>query len=74
MAKQSEKIIKIIEQTPEREQAPAPGQIVLLRAAALGNGTREAGFILGSLEVPAEGVTPYEMRTVLLNPDLYEIR
>lgn len=59
---------------PER---PAAQRLVLTLDAALGNGTRKRGTVMaideGSGYQPADGVSPGEVKTLLNNPQLFEV-
>lgn len=70
-----------VEQEPSdsSEEQPAVKSVILVHSAALGNGTRERGTIMGSIGengdlVPADGITEGEVKTLSLNPHLYEIK
>ena len=55
---------------------PKADEVILVRDAALGNGTRKRGFVFGTTAsgldeiVPAEGVAPIEIENIRRNPQL----
>jgi hypothetical protein len=64
---------------PSEEECTAIKNVILVHAAALGNGTRQRGTIMGCIGengdlVPADGITEIEVKTLFLNPHLYEIK
>lgn len=72
---------------PKPEPKPEPAEkafLVMVRKAALGNGTRELGFVLGEIKdienlspegiVPAEGVIEAEIINALANGDVYKVQ
>jgi hypothetical protein len=70
---------------PSAPAQPTTCELVLNCEAALGEGTRQKGFVIATAErdgdsywpetvVRAEGVTPRELANALLNPQYLEIR
>jgi hypothetical protein len=64
---------------PSEEECTAIKNVILVHTAALGNGTRQRGTIIGCIGengdlVPADGITEIEVKTLSLNPHLYEIK
>lgn len=68
------------------ETAPETAEkafLVVVRKVALGNGTRQPGFVLGEIKdiedlspegvIPAEDVIKAELINALANPDIYKI-
>lgn len=71
------------EPVPETETAEK-ACLVVTRKVALGNGTREPGFVLGEIKdienlspegiIPAEGVIEAEIINALANGDVYKVQ